>query len=146
MGVLSAHKIIVNIYRVILGDDIHPCKNCPHVSMLFSFSKYLLCSQLSEQTDTCFNVPVRPALRLELSWSYCAVFARPVLQCSGLEAVDLAWGKQCLLYAKCPLILWQTYPWHVIICTGVLELSCYTHALEQGLIVRQFFSYVHAEG
>lgn len=117
-----------------------PCKY-----KLFSFSKYLLCSQLSGQTDTCFNITVRPALCLELSWSYCAVFARPVLQCSGLEAVDLAWGKQCLLYAKYPLILWQTYPRHVIICSGGLELS-YIHALQQGLIVRQFFSYVHPEG
>lgn len=36
MGVLSAHKMIVNIYRAILGDDIHPCINCSHVSMNYS--------------------------------------------------------------------------------------------------------------
>lgn len=91
-SVSSAHEIIINICQVILGDEIHPCKSCSHVTI--NYSAFLnICSLPNYQSRLilfqchCWASSL-PLVILKL----LCCNAPPVLKCLGLEATDLAQG------------------------------------------------------
>lgn len=115
------HKIIIHIYRVILGGEIHPGKSCSHVST--NYSAFLNIRPVPNYLSrlTFVSASLLGWLSASSYLGAAVLIACPVLECLGLEATDLAGGKQCLLDAKC-LILWHAYPWPVIVCPAGLGL------------------------